>query len=97
MFIISLTYKQSNAEVDKYIDSHRIFLTKFYAAGVFIMSGRKQPRTGGIILAKAQNLASLEQIIQQDPFYIHQLADYEITEFLPSKSISELSHLLLER
>ncbi|MBU3050581.1 GTP cyclohydrolase, partial [Chryseobacterium indologenes] len=62
-----------------------IFLHKHYDSGQFIASGRKEPRTGGIIIAKAASKKEIEQIITEDPFYIHEVADYAITEFIPSK------------
>lgn len=85
MFIISLTYKSSIENIELLIPSHNTFLEKNYHAGRFIASGRKEPRTGGIIIANAESRTELEQIIREDPFYIHQVADYEITEFIPSK------------
>jgi uncharacterized protein YciI len=85
MFIISLTYKSSIEEVERLIPQHTIFLNKYYESGRFIASGRKEPRTGGIIIAKAASAKEIEQIIAEDPFYIHEIADYTITEFIPSK------------
>ncbi len=85
MFIISLTYKSSIENIEKLIPEHTIFLHKHYDSGQFIASGRKEPRTGGIIIAKAAPKKEIEQIITEDPFYIHEVADYAITEFIPSK------------
>ncbi|KFF03945.1 YciI family protein [Chryseobacterium luteum] len=85
MFIISLTYKTSLENVERFIPEHNDFLEKHYQSGNFIASGRKEPRTGGIILADAISKKEVEEIIQEDPFYIHQVADYTITEFIPSK------------
>ncbi|ATN06253.1 GTP cyclohydrolase [Chryseobacterium indologenes] len=85
MFIISLTYKSSIENIEKLIPEHNIFLHKHYDSGQFIASGRKEPRTGGIIIAKAASKKEIEQIITEDPFYIHEVADYAITEFIPSK------------
>ncbi|RLJ33629.1 uncharacterized protein YciI [Chryseobacterium sp. 7] len=85
MFIISLTYKSSIEKVEQFIPQHNIFLNKHYESGRFIASGRKEPRTGGIIIANAESKNEIEEIISEDPFYIHQIADYEITEFIPSK------------
>lgn len=85
MFIISLTYKTSFEQVENLISEHNLFLQKHYDAGKFITSGRKEPRTGGIIIANADSYNEIKQIISEDPFFIHQIADYEITEFLPSK------------
>ena len=85
MFIISLTYKSSIEHIERLIPQHNIFLNKHYESGRFIVSGRKEPRTGGIIIANAESKNEVEQIISEDPFYIRQVADYDITEFIPSK------------
>ncbi|MDW9380330.1 YciI family protein [Chryseobacterium sp. JV558] len=85
MFIISLTYKSSIENIERLIPQHNIFLDKHYESGKFIASGRKEPRTGGLIIATAESKNEIEQIISEDPFYIHQVADYDITEFIPSK------------
>ncbi len=85
MFIISLTYKTSLENVERFIPEHNDFLEKHYNSGNFIASGRKEPRTGGIILADAFSKNEVEEIIKEDPFYIHQVAEYDITEFFPTK------------
>ncbi|MBB6370926.1 YciI family protein [Chryseobacterium shigense] len=85
MFIISLTYKTALENVERFIPEHNDFLDKYYSSGNFIASGRKEPRIGGTILANASSRNEVEEIIKEDPFYIHQIADYEITEFIPSK------------
>ena len=36
----------------------------------------------------------LEEIIEKDPFKKNQLADYELTEFLPTKTCEELKFLM---
>lgn len=85
MFIASLTYIQPLATIEEYLEAHRQFLDKFYQKGLFVMSGRKEPRTGGIILINADNLEEVKQIIAEDPFHQHHIADYQIIEFYPSK------------
>lgn len=94
MFIIQLTYTSTLAEVDQFLDDHKLFLEKYYAAGIFILSGRKQPRTGGVILAQAESREAIEQIIGEDPFNRHGLADYTIIEFLPTMANETLQSLL---
>lgn len=81
LFVISLFYKSSLAEVDQHLAGHNQFLTKYYANGTFICSGPKVPRTGGVIICKSDNYNNVEAIIQEDPFNINDVADYEITEF----------------
>ena len=54
MFIVSITYKAELAEVDFWILDHQVFLDKYYASGHFLASGKKEPRTGGVILVNAE-------------------------------------------
>jgi uncharacterized protein YciI len=94
MFIINLTYIVSLEELDAHMTAHVKFLQKYYKQNTFIASGRKVPRTGGIILALAESKEQIEKIIEEDPFYIHKLADFSITEFLTSQYHPELKKLL---
>lgn len=85
MFILNLTYIKPISEVEKYLSRHIEFLDKYYANEKFICSGRKNPRTGGIILCNAQDMDEVNTILREDPFYEEEIADYEIIEFLPTK------------
>ena len=94
MYIVSLTYKASLEAIDKELNNHIDYLKKQYAAGNFLASGRKIPRNGGVILAKAQSREVLDEILKQDPFNQNNLADYEVIEFVPSMTSKELNYLL---
>ena len=85
MFIILLTYKKPLEEVDNHAARHIAFLDKFFAQQKFIVSGRQNPRTGGVIIAANVTRLELEHIIKEDPFYEHDLAEYDIKEFKPVK------------
>lgn len=85
MFILNLTYKKSLGEVEKFLGEHILYLNKYYASGNFICSGRKNPRSGGIILCLANDITLVEKLIQEDPFKREGIADYEIIEFSPTK------------
>jgi uncharacterized protein YciI len=97
MFIINLTYIVPLEELDAHMAEHVAFLKKYYKQNVFVASGRKVPRTGGIILALAKSKEEVENIISEDPFYIHKLAEFSITEFLTSQYHPELKKLLASR
>lgn len=84
MFIAILTYKKSLSEVDKYLAVHREYLARHYAAGDFIASGPQTPRIGGVIMMKAESRTDVDIIISQDPFYINDIADYQLVEFTPT-------------
>nr|WP_315257724.1 YciI family protein [uncultured Flavobacterium sp.] len=67
------------------MEPHVQFLDKYYTEKKFIFSGRKNPRTGGVILVRDVDREMLQEIIKQDPFYQNEIADYEITEIIPTK------------
>lgn len=94
MFIIDLTYIVPLDELDKHMVNHVKFLRKYYKQNVFVASGRKVPRTGGIILAQADSREVIEGIIKEDPFYIQRLATFSITEFLTSQYHPDLKKFL---
>ncbi len=85
MVIIELTYIQPLAAVEAYLDAHREFLSHYYDQDVFLLSGPKLPREGGVILAKATKQEAL-RLIQADPFYQHTVAEYRVTEFMPNRT-----------
>lgn len=85
MFIINLTYIKPLEEVEKYLAEHITFLNKYYGSGNFICSGRKNPRTGGVIICNAKNMEEVSEIISEDPFKGNGIANYDILEFCPTK------------
>ncbi|MDF4203841.1 YciI family protein [Maribacter sp. SA7] len=94
MYIINITYKTSLEKVDEYLNQHVEYLNEQYELGNFEVSGRKVPRTGGIILATISNKKELLKIIEKDPFKTNDLADYELVEFVPSRTSKELEILM---
>lgn len=84
MFIAILSYKKPLEDVDRFLQAHRDYLAKHYAAGDFIASGPQTPRIGGVIMIKAENREAVDSIIAQDPFNINGIADYQIVEFTPT-------------
>ena len=94
MFIIDLHYIAPLEALDQHMADHVTHLQKYYDKKIFIASGRKEPRTGGVILALADSKAVVEEIIKEDPFYQHKLAEFSITEFLTSKYHPDLKNLL---
>jgi len=93
MFVVLLSYTCDISKVEQHLAAHVAYLEQQYAAGVFLASGRKVPRTGGVILAQADSRDQLLQILAQDPFQQQQLADYEVIEFIPSKTAAALAFL----
>ena|SRR3990167_5325987 len=94
MFVLHLTYKVPLIEVDHYITAHRDYLDYHYKQGHLIASGPLTPRTGGIIIVAMKTKQEVNALIQQDPFYLAEIADYSILEFTPIKHCTELTTII---
>ena len=90
MFLIELVYKRDLAAIDRQMPAHMKFLKKYYASGHFLVSGRKIPRDGGIILAVGGSPEEIEAIAREDPFYRNGLADIRIVEFRASQCADDI-------
>jgi uncharacterized protein YciI len=90
MFIIELTYQAELAEIDAHMSAHMKYLKKYYAAGNFLVSGRKIPRDGGIIVAAGESREDIERIAREDPFHVHGLAEFRVIEFRPSQRANDI-------
>ena len=90
MFVIELIYKADLAKIDAQMAAHMRFLKKHYASGHFLVSGRKIPREGGIILAVGESRDEIEAIVREDPFCAHGLAEFRIVEFRASQRADDI-------
>jgi uncharacterized protein YciI len=91
MFVIELTYTADLARIDAHMRAHMQFLKKYYASGHFVVSGRKIPRDGGIILANGHDRAEIEGIAREDPFVTKGLAEVRVIEFRVSQQAAATS------
>ncbi|NLV26916.1 MAG: GTP cyclohydrolase [Methanomicrobiales archaeon] len=91
MYLILLHYKKDLRTVDSYAPDHVTFLQKHYDLGHFLLSGRRIPRTGGVIIVRAENEEAVRAIISEDPFAIHDVTAYEIIPFIASMTSPELA------
>src|SRR4051812_2408346 len=90
MFVIELHYKAPLAEIDAHMGAHMRFVKKYYASGHFLVSGRKVPRDGGIILAAGESRDEIEAIAREDPFTARGLATARVIEFRPSQQAADI-------
>ncbi|MGY5033600.1 YciI family protein [Streptomyces sp. 900116325] len=91
MFVLELAYTAPVERVDRLMEAHVAWLDTQYAAGVFIASGRKNPRDGGVILAVGDDRTRIEKIAAAAPFAAEGVCAYRITEFIATKTSDELA------
>ena len=94
MFVILVNYTKSIDIIDQYLAVHREYLDGGYKNNYFIVSGPRNPRTGGIIISQLKDREKLEGILKQDPFSLNHLAEYEIIEFNPVKFHTDFANFL---
>ena len=85
MFIVELTYKAELADIDAAMKPHMAYLNRHYASGRFVMSGRKVPRDGGVILVNGDDREEVEALVREDPFVSRGLADFRLIQFRVSQ------------
>ncbi|MGK5631686.1 YciI family protein [Streptomyces sp. URMC 123] len=91
MFVLELTYTAPLERVDAALAAHVSWLEEQYAAGVFLASGRKNPRDGGVILAVGDDRERIEEIVASDPFTREGICAYRVTEFIATKTAPALA------
>ena len=85
MVVLLLKYIKPMEEVERLTPAHREFLKRYYDAGKIIVSGPREPRTGGVILANVASEVEAMKIIVEDPFFTEKVAEYEVIRFTPTK------------
>ncbi|GIM48133.1 hypothetical protein DNHGIG_36820 [Collibacillus ludicampi] len=85
MFLLLVKYVKPLEEVEAVLEAHKKWLDTYYQQSKFIVSGRRNPRVGGVLLAHGVTESEVKQMISEDPFVKNQLAEYEIIEFTPTK------------
>lgn len=90
VFVIELHHTAPLAAIDAAMPAHMRYLKKHYAAGTFLVSGRKIPRDGGVILAVGDSLDAIETIAREDPFVSKGLAEFRIIQFRASQRADDM-------
>ena len=84
MFAVLVKYVKPLEQIDACLEAHRAYLRTNCDAGRFVMAGRQVPRTGGLILARAESKEELRRLLDDDPFRRAGVAEYEIIQFVPT-------------
>lgn len=90
MFLLELTYTADLSKIDAAMKAHMRWLNAQYTAGHFLVSGRKIPRDGGVILATGTDRAAIEALAVQDPFVAQGLATVRVVEFRASQKTKDV-------
>jgi uncharacterized protein YciI len=93
MYVVSLTYKVPEEIVDFHLPAHVTWLQDAFDEGVFMVAGRKIPRTGALLLSNADR-DTLDTALAKDPFYVNGVADFEVMEFHANRVAAGYENLM---
>ena len=86
MFVVTITYTQPIEAIEARTAEHRAWVDQQVADGLIIAAGPMVPRTGGTLVVRSGGTKQeLETLLKDDPFQVHGLADYTVTEFKAGK------------
>ena len=84
MFVFVSEYQRPLEEVDQHREAHLAFLAGLNEQGRILISGRRNPPVGGVVVIDADDLEQAKAIMAEDPFATSGVARYEPYEFNPS-------------
>jgi uncharacterized protein YciI len=91
MFVVLITYTAPLQEIDYVLPDHTTWVGKQYEAGYFLASGRRDPRTGKVIIVRPMNRDKLKALLATDPFSLRGMAHYEVIAFDATRTCRELA------
>jgi uncharacterized protein YciI len=81
-FVLISRYTAPLERITELVPAHREYLREHFASGLFVVSGRRVPWDGGVIVARGTR-EQIETAVSADPFTIEGVAETEIVEFEP--------------
>jgi uncharacterized protein YciI len=91
--VVLLRYTVPLDEIDAAMTVHMAWLQAGYDSGLFLASGRRVPRIGGVILVRG-HAAEVEALVASDPFVKSGAAEAEVIAFNASQAADGFAGLL---
>ena len=91
--VVILTYVAGLDAIDAAMGDHVAWLTQAYRSDLIVASGRRVPRTGGVIVLRGEPDA-VRRLVETDPLVSGGLATSEIIPFTASMAAPALADLL---
>jgi uncharacterized protein YciI len=83
LFVVLMQYTKPLPDVDAVRPDHYAHLERAAAAGTILAWARRDPPTGGVLIAAAADRQALERVLAEDPYVQAGVAKPEIVEFNP--------------
>lgn len=94
-FIVDIIFIAPFEQIEPIVPEHRNFLQTGYDKGLLLASGPKVPRSGGIVIARAESRQVIKDYFANDPYRTNNVAEYTFTEFNPVKHSDVLNDWII--
>jgi len=71
-------------EVEEHPAAHRAFIDQLVREGKLVVSGPREPRTGGVMVTTFTTEVEAMKRMVDDPFFENGIAEYEAIRFRPT-------------
>ncbi|MBE3002001.1 sulfur carrier protein ThiS [Nocardiopsis sp. HNM0947] len=86
LFLLVNTYQVPLETIDEAIPEHRAWVVGHFERGDFLFGGRREPRTGGFVVAAGDDEHAIREILAGDPFVHKGYAEWEVIPVVPQFS-----------
>jgi len=80
IFVCISQYLVPLDEVDKYLDDHIEWLTRLDQAGRSVVTGRREPPVGGVMIISGDSIVEVRELLSSDPFQKNGCTAYHVHE-----------------
>ncbi|MEU6158483.1 YciI family protein [Streptomyces sp. NPDC047130] len=86
MYILMNTYTVPTQAIDAELPRHRRWVEHHFAEGHFIFGGRREPRTGGFVVAATDDEGEAREYLEEEPLFAQGLVTWELFGLVPQLS-----------
>jgi uncharacterized protein YciI len=87
VYLMMSTYLVPLDEVDKVRDEHLVYVDDLLERGLALAGGRQEPAVGGILLLNVADEDQAREVIAQDPYVRHGVAEYRPVGWQPTRGV----------
>ncbi len=94
MYIVFLKFAENKNLASDFMDGHKAWIKEGIEQNSFLVVGSLNKNEGGVVLANNQSYDEIKNRVEEDPFVIEKIVNYEIFELTPAMANEQFQFLL---
>jgi uncharacterized protein YciI len=86
VFVVISLFLEPVDVIDQHVSEHAAWVEQQYEKGRVLVSGRRKPPVGGIIVLRGDSREEIVELFSEEPFNRRGLVEYQILQFTPGES-----------